>query len=83
MKENEKLKILPLEVQNEVVETLKYWSGCYVFQNEITKTYKVGVGIGISSYKDPNICIASFENTDIYTDNEIQENNKNNVCNWF
>ena len=83
MKENEKLKMLPLEVQNEVVETLKYWSGCYVLQNEITKTYKVSVGIGISSYKDPNIGITSFENTDIYTDNEIQENNKNNVCNWF
>lgn len=77
------LKMLPLEVQNEVVETLKYWSGCYVFQNEITKTYSVEVGIGITSRYNPNICIASFKNTDIYTNNEIQENNKNNVCDWF
>ena len=83
MKENKKLRKLPLEVQNEVIEMLKYWSGCYVFQNEITKTYSVEVGIGITSHYNPNICIASFENTDIYTNNEIQENNKNIACDWF
>lgn len=83
MKDNKKLRKLPIEVQNKVIETLKYWSGCYVFQNEKTKTYSVGVGIGITSGYDPNICIASFENTDIYTNNEIQENNKNIVCEWF
>ena len=83
MKENEPLKKLPLEVQEEVIETLKYWSGCYVMQNEITKDYNVSVGIGISSRYNPNKCVASFNNNDIYTAEEIQENNKNCACDWF
>ena len=83
MKENENLKKLPLEVQEEVKEILKYWSGCYVMQNEITKAYNVSVGIGITSSYNPNKCIASFNNNDIYTAEEIQENNKNCACDWF
>ena len=83
MKENEKMKNLPLEVQEEVKEILKYWSGCYVMQNEKTGAYNVSVGIGISSCYNPNKCIASFKNSDIYTNEEIQENNKNCACEWF
>ena len=83
MKENENLKKLPVEVQEEVKEILKYWSGCYVMQNEITKAYNVSVGIGISSRYNPNKCVASFKNSDIYTDEEIEENNKNCACDWF
>ena len=83
MKENETMKNLPLEVQEEVKETLKYWSGCYVMQNEITKDYNVSVGIGITSRYNPNKCVASFKNSDIYTVEEIQENNKNCSCEWF
>ena len=83
MKENENLKKLPVEVQEEVKEILKYWSGCYVMQNEITKDYNVEVGIGITSRYNPNKCVASFENNDIYTDEEIEENNKNCACEWF
>ena len=83
MKENETLKKLPLEVQEEVKEILKYWSGCYVMQNEITKDYSVSVGIGITARYNPNKCVASFNNNDIYTVEEIQENNKNCACDWF
>ena len=83
MKENENLKKLPLEVQEEVKETLKYWSGCYVLQNEITKKYSVEVGIGITSRYNPNKCVASFKNYDIYTNDEIYENNKRICCDWF
>lgn len=83
MKENKRLKMLPLEVQNEVIETLKAWEGCYVLQNEITKTYSVEVGIGITSHYNPNKCVASFNNYDIYTNEEIKENNKSICCNWF
>ena len=83
MKENETMKNLPLEVQEEVKETLKYWSGCYVMQNEITKAYDVSVGVGITSKYNPNKCVSSFNNTDIYTAEEIQENNKNCSCEWF
>ena len=83
MKENETLKKLPLEVQEEVIEILKSWSGCYVMQNEITKDYNVSVGIGVTSRYKPNKCVASFNNNDIYTAEEIQENNKNCTCDWF
>ena len=83
MKENENLKKLPLEVQEEEKEILKYWSGCYVMQNEITKAYNVSVGIGITSSYNHNKCVASFNNNDIYTAEEIQENNKNCSCEWF
>lgn len=83
MKENKAIRVLPLEIQNEVLETLKYWSGCYVMQNEISKKYSVEVGIGITSRYNPNKCVASFNNNDIYTAEEIQENNKNCACEWF
>ena len=83
MKENKIFKKLPLEVQNEVIEILKSWSGCYVLQNEISKTYSVEVGIGITSRYNPNKCVASFNNDDIYTNEEIKENNKNCSCEWF
>ena len=83
MKENETLKKLPLEVQEEVIEILKSWSGCYVLQNEITKKYSVEVGIGITSRYNPNKCVASFNNYDIYTNDEIYENNKRICCDWF
>ena len=52
------MKKLPLEVQEEVKEILKYWTGCYVMQNEITKDYSVSVGIGITSRYNPNKCVA-------------------------
>ena len=83
MKENKAIQVLPLEIQNEVLETLKYWSGCYVMQNEKTGVYSVDVGIGVSRVYNPNKCVASFNNYDIYTDEEIQENNKNCACEWF
>ena len=83
MKENKAIQALPLEIQIEVLEILKYWSGCYVMQNEITKAYDVSVGIGITSRYNPNKCVASFKNSDIYTDEEIAENNKNCSCEWF
>ena len=83
MKENETLKKLPLEVQEEVIEILKSWSGCYVLQNEITKKYSVEVGIGITSCYNPNKCVASFKSYDIYTNDEIYENNKRICCDWF
>lgn len=83
MKENETLKKLPLEVQEEVIEILKSWSGCYVLQNEITKKYSVEVGIGITSRYNPNKCVASFKSYDIYTNDEIYENNKRICCDWF
>lgn len=83
MKENKAIQALPLEVQEEVKEILKYWSGCYVMQNEKTKVYDVTVGIGITSKYNPNKCVASFNNSDIYTAEEIQENNKNCSCEWF
>ena len=83
MKENETMKNLPLEVQEEVKEILKYWSGCYVFKNGKTGVYSVDVGIGVSRVYNPNKCVASFKNDDIYTNEEIQENNKNCSCEWF
>ena len=83
MKENKAIQVLPLEIQNEVLETLKYWSGCYVFKNEKTGVYSIDVGIGVSRVYNPNKCVASFNNCDIYTDEEIAENNKNCSCEWF
>ena len=83
MKENKVIQALPLEIQSEVLEILKYWTGCYVMQHEITKAYDVSVGIGITSRYNPNKCVASFKNSDIYTDEEIEENNKNCSCEWF
>ena len=83
MKENKAIQVLPLEIQNEVLEILKYWSGCYVMQNEKTGVYSVDVGIGITSRYNPNKCVASFKNDDIYTAEEIVEYNKNCSCEWF
>ena len=52
-------------------------------KNKITKADNVSAGIGITSSYNPNKCVASFKNTNIYTDEEIQENNKNCACDWF
>lgn len=66
------LKELPAKVQEDVKETLKAWQGCYVQQNETTGEYKVTVGVSLTAAYNPWKTIASFENTDIYTNEEIK-----------
>lgn len=70
MKQNEKLNALPKEVQNKVIETLKAFTGCYVDKYE-DGHYEVSVGVGITRDKVPYKLIASFENTEIFTNEEI------------
>ena len=72
MKQNEKLNALPKEVQNKVIETLKAFTGCYVDKYE-DGHYEVSVGVGITRDKVPYKLIASFENTEIFTQDEIKQ----------
>ena len=70
MKQNEKLNALPKEVQNEVIKTLKAFTGCYVNKYE-DEHYEVSVGVGITQDKVPYKLVAYFENTEIFTNEEI------------
>lgn len=70
MKNCEKLNRLPKEVQNEVIETLKAWSGCYVdLYND--GHYEVSTGIALVNGTLPYKTIASFENYEVFTGEEI------------
>lgn len=71
MKDNKTLQSLPEEIQSEVLENLKAWTGCYVFRNDITGKLSVGIGIGITKDYNPERCIAAFRAHDIYTPEEI------------
>ena len=73
MKTNERIKRLPENIQEEVKETLKAFTGCYVEQNEETGEYMVSTGIGITKEHNPWKLIEDFENTDIYTNEEIEK----------
>jgi len=82
---NERLSVLPENIQKEVIETLKGWTGCYVYQHEETKDWKVSTGIGITRWHDPWELIESFENYEIFTKEEIEKYSKeywNGAC-WY
>ena len=72
MKNCEKLNVLPQEVQNEVIETLKALSGCYVdLYND--GHYEVSVGCALVKGELPYKTIASFNNYEIFTTEEINK----------
>ena len=66
------LNNLPEEVRRDVMETLKAWEECYV-EKYNDGSYKVSVGIGLTAWKCDYKVIASFNNYDIYTPEEIQK----------
>lgn len=71
MKECKKFNELPEEVKEEVKETLKAWQGCYVQKRD--GKYMVSIGIGLTAGDDGWRFVASFENYDIYTPEEIKK----------
>ena len=72
MKNCEKLNVLPKEVQNEVIERLKAWQGCYVDKYD-DGHYEVSIGCAITNGKLPYKTIASFNNYEIFTNEEINK----------
>lgn len=72
MKNCEKLNRLPKDVQNEVIETLKAWQGCYVdLYND--GHYKISTGIALVNGRLPYKTIESFENYEVFTEEEIKK----------
>ena len=82
MKNCEKLNALPKEVQNEVIETLKAWQGCYVDKYDDGR-YEISVSCALVSGKLPYKTIAYFNNYEIFTNEEITKyaNEVWNGCN--
>ena len=72
MKNCKKLNDLPKEVQNEVIERLKAWDGCYVIKYD-DGHYDVSIGCVITNGKSPYKTIASFNNYEIFTIEEINK----------
>ena len=72
MKNCEKLNVLPKEVQNEVIETLKAWQGCYVDKYD-DGHYEVSTGIALVNGTLPYNTIASFKNSEVFTHEEINK----------
>lgn len=70
MKTNSILKSLPDEVQCEVLDTLKWFSGCFIsFANG---RFNISVGCGLlDKYPQDFKSIGYLKNTDIYTNEEI------------
>ena len=72
MKDCKKLNDLPKDVQNEVIETLKAFTGCYVdLYND--GHYEVSTGIALVNGTLTYETIASFKNTEIFTLEEINK----------
>ena len=70
MKNCEKLNVLPKEVQNEVIETLKAWQGCYIdLYND--GHYEVSTGIALVSGTLPYKTIMYIKNYEVFTPEEI------------
>ena len=76
MKNNERLDNFPINIQEEVKETLKGWCGCYVERHEITKEYRISTGISLTKAHNPWQLIEAFNNTDVYTREEINKYSK-------
>ena len=72
MKDCKKLNNLPESVQKEVIEVLKAWTGCYVEKYE-NGNYQVAVGVALTKGKQNFKVIESFENSDIFTQEEIEK----------
>ena len=70
MKNCKKLNDLPKEVQNEVIERLKAWDGCYVNKYN-DDHYEVSIGCAITNGRLPYKTVASFKNKEIFTTEEI------------
>lgn len=70
MKNCEKLNKLPKDVQNEVIETLKAWQGCYVdlFNDG---HYEVSTGIALVKGTLPYKTIMYINNYEVFTPEEI------------
>ena len=72
MKNCEKLNRLPKDVQNEVIETLKAWQGCYVDLYS-DGHYEVSTGISLVNATLPYKTIAFIKNTEVFTPEEISK----------
>lgn len=72
MKNCEKLNALPKEVQNKVIETLKAFEGCYVNMYD-DGHYDVSIGCATTNGKLPYKTVASFNNYEIFTTEEINK----------
>lgn len=70
MKNCEKLNSLPKNVQCEVIEMLKAWTGCYVDKYD-DGHYEVSTGIALVKGKLPYKTIAYFKNNEVFTPEEI------------
>ena len=70
MKNCEKLNALPMDVQHDVIEMLKAFEGCYVNKYD-DGHYDVSIGCAITNGKLPYKTIASFNNYEILTSEEI------------
>ncbi len=66
------LNTLPENIRKEVKETLKAWQGCYVDRHVVTGEYRVTTGCALTAGRNPWVCVYEFENTDIYTNEEIK-----------
>lgn len=73
MKNCEKLNRLPKEVQNEVIETLKAYEGCYVDFYKKDEHYEVSTGIALVNGALPYDTIAYFKNSEVFTPEEISK----------
>ena len=72
MKNCEKLNVLPKAVQNDVIEMLKAWQGCYVDKYD-DGHYKVTNSCAIVNGNQPYKTVAYFENSEIFTNEEIKK----------
>jgi hypothetical protein len=72
MKNCEKLNRLPKDVQNEVINTLKAWEGCYVNLYD-DGHYEVSVCISLVKGTLPYNTIESFKNSEIFTPEESKK----------
>ena len=72
MKNCKKLNVLPKEVQNEVIERLKAWDGCYVNKYD-DGHYEVSIGCALVKGKYHYKTVASFKNYEIFTTEEIKK----------
>lgn len=72
MKNCAKLNDLPKDVQNEVIETLKAWKGCYVdLYND--GHYEVSTSIALVNGTLPYKTIACFKSSEVFTPEEISK----------
>lgn len=73
MKKRAELYRLPMDVQANVLETLKAWTGCEVYIDS-EEHYRVAVGAYLTASEPDEWRVASFKAEDFYTPEERERN---------